>query len=154
MLLYWCKGYKKFIKDKKFIQGRHFCLFFLGGGPLEVTSWNIRSFLEFPLQRFYSLKYKKRKYRRFFRGFHFLEYNKFSRAGVLILLRKNIRKLFSWGNIRKAPFSKIYENIRIFLNIRTRKFYFQKYEELFWGNFFVIFWVGKCAMLSSSIIYY
>ena len=99
-MLYWCRDCKKVIRDNKFLQCRFFLFVFRA---LQVTSWNVRSFLGFPF-----MKYKKnfifRKQKKSFQDFHFLKYNKFSWGGFLLLLG---------------------------LGLKNPGFYFETYEKIF-----------------------
>ena len=78
-MLCWCKDCRNVIRDKKFL---HFLYAFQA---LQITSWNVRGFLEFPSQGFHFWKYNK--------SFLLIKYKKFFQSGFF---SKFFRETF-WG---------------------------------------------------------
>ena len=93
---------------------------------LELESFipkNIRSFFRAGSFYFLSSESYFLKYKKLFRGFHFLKYKEFFRVSIF----RNIRKAFSWENMRKSRFLK-YE--------KFFKLYFLKCKKFFQSGFF------------------
>ena len=75
-----------------------------------------------------------RRYDKFFWGFRFLKYERFSRGGFFELGLKSAG--FHFRKYMKSFLLRKYKN---FFNIRARKFHFLKYKEFFSGWIFFIF---------------
>ena len=110
---------------------------------LQVTSWYIRSFLQFPFRGFRLQKYKKnfplRKYEKFCRGFRFLNYKKFSRGGLKSSTSWKIRSFF------RVTVSWI-----IFLILELRSSISWIIRNFFRGGFFYFFELGPKIAESFS----
>ena len=115
-------------------------------------------------QGFLFLKYKNsfllRNYKRFFRGLRFQKYRKFCRAWAEKFNSLKYKKAFQGFCFLKyndffsgLPFTKN-EKIYKKINIRTRKFHFSKYTELFFGWVFKMFFSSLCLKVFQVAAYY
>ena len=122
---------------------------------LQAASWYIRGFLEFPFWGFRLQKYKKnfllRKYKKFCRGFRFLNYKKFSGGGLKSSTSWNIRSFFrasiSWNvrNFFRGSVSWIF-----FAILELRSSISWNIRNFFRGGFFYFFELGPKIARSFS----
>ena len=108
---------------------------------VQVTSWNKRSFLEFPFRGFRFLKYKN-----FFRGFRFPKYKKSSRGGFLSFFELGVksggfhfRKYKKSFLLKKYKKSVLWENTIIFLILELESSISGNIRNFFRGGFFWVF---------------